>query len=103
MWTCTFIDACRSCDLALLLQVYQCVDHHYNIIDCATVCHVHNCQPHEERQQCGNSFFYKTVHVQAGSEHRCKNAVCEPKSGTCRPRGGRRPREEMINNPALAS
>jgi hypothetical protein len=63
--------------------VYQCVDHHFKIIDCATVCLVHNCQPQEERQQCGDSFYYKTVHVQPGGEHRCRNAVCEPKSGTC--------------------
>ena len=90
-------------DVALLLQVYQCVDHHYNIIDCATVCHVHDCQPHEERQQCGDSLFYKTVNVQAGGEHRCKNAVCEPKSGTCRPRGGHHHGKEMMNDPTLAS
>ena len=66
------------------------MDHQYNIIDCATVCHVHNCQPHEERQQCGDSLFYK-------------NAVCEPKSGTCRPRGGHHHGKEMINDPTLAS
>ena len=103
MCICAFRYACDTDDLAVLMQIYQCVDHQYNIIDCATVCHVHNCQPHEERQQCGNSFFYKTVNVQAGGEHRCKNAVCEPKSGTCRPRGGHHHGKEMIIDPTLAS
>lgn len=65
------------------LQVYQCVDHQYNIIDCASVCHVHDCQPPEARQQCGDSLLYKTVRVQAGGQHKCRNAVCQQKSGTC--------------------
>lgn len=75
--------------LKTVVQVYQCVDHQYNIIDCSTVCLVHNCQPQEERQQCSDSFYYKTVRVQPGGEHRCKDAVCQPKSGTCQNRRGK--------------
>ena len=66
----------------MCLQVYQCVDHQFNIVDCASVCLVHDCQP-EGRQQCGDSFFYKTVRVQPGSQKSCRNAVCKQKSGTC--------------------
>ena len=58
------------------------MDHQYNIIDCASVCLVHDCQP-EPQKQCGDSFFYKTVQVQPGGQKRCKNAVCPQKSGTC--------------------
>ena len=62
------------------------MDHQYNIIDCASVCLVHDCQP-EGNKQCGDSFLYKTVRVQPGSQKSCHNAVCKQKSGTCQ--GGR--------------
>ena len=62
------------------------MDHQYNIIDCASVCLVHDCQP-EGNKQCGDSFLYKTVRVPPGSQKSCHNAVCKQKSGTCQ--GGR--------------
>ncbi len=66
------------------LQIYLCVDKDLNVVDCASVCIVHDCTP-QWKQACGSSIVYKASPVHTGSASPCKNKfrVCKEKSGTC--------------------
>lgn len=68
------------------MQIFSCVDESLNLVDCSSVCVVHDCTP-QGREACRNSIIYKISPVRTGPPSACKDKfrVCKEKSGTCVP------------------